>query len=92
MSKVNLAIIYYSSAGTNCKLAKWAEEGAGSIDAEVKVLEVPDFAPEAAINSNPAWKAHYEEAKNVPEVVTDDLEWADAIIFSVPTGFGNIPS
>lgn len=92
MSKVNLAVIYYSSTGTNYKLAKWAEEGAKSIGAEVKVLKVPELAPEAAINSNPAWKAHVEETKSVPEVTTADLEWADAIVFSVPTRFGNMPS
>ena len=33
-----------------------------------------------------------ESTKEVPEVTLDDLEWADAIIFSVPTRFGNMPS
>ncbi|WP_178075378.1 NAD(P)H-dependent oxidoreductase, partial [Pseudomonas sp. 2822-17] len=28
---------------------------------------------------------------DVPEVTLDDLEWADAFIFSTPTRFGNIP-
>jgi len=41
---------------------------------------------------NPAWKEHLEETKNVPEATLDDLEWADAIIFSVPTRFGNMPA
>ena len=27
-----------------------------------------------------------------PEVTLTDLEWADAIIFSVPTRFGNMPA
>lgn len=86
------AIIYYSSSGTNYQLAKWAEAGAKAADAEVKVLKIPETAPQVAIDSNAAWKAHAEETKDVPEVTPEDLEWADAIIFSVPTRFGNIPS
>lgn len=92
MSNVNLAIIYYSSTGTNYKLAKWAEEAAREAGAEVKVLKVPEIAPQEAIESNPAWKAHVEATKDVPTVTLNDLEWADAIIFSVPTRFGNVPS
>ncbi|OLS36957.1 NAD(P)H:quinone oxidoreductase, type IV [Alkalihalophilus pseudofirmus] len=91
MSNVKVAIIYYSSTGTNYKMAKWAEEGAKAQGAEVKLVKIPELAPQAAIDSNPAWKAHVEETKDVPEVTLDDLEWADAFIFSVPTRFGNIP-
>ncbi|WP_088105771.1 NAD(P)H:quinone oxidoreductase [Halalkalibacter urbisdiaboli] len=91
MSTIKLAVIYYSSTGTNYQLAKWAEEGGKAAGAEVKVLKVPELAPQAAIDSNPAWKAHVEETRDVQEVTLDDLEWADAIIFSVPTRFGNLP-
>lgn len=91
MSKVKLAVIYYSSTGTNYQLAKWAEVGAKENGAEVKILKVPETAPQEAIDSNPAWKANIEATKEVPEVTLDDLEWADAIIFSVPTRFGNMP-
>jgi NAD(P)H dehydrogenase (quinone) len=84
MSNVKLAVIYYSSTGTNHKLAAWAEAGAKEAGAEVKVLKVPELAPQSAIDSNPAWKAHLESTKDVPEVTLNDLEWADAIIFSVP--------
>jgi NAD(P)H dehydrogenase (quinone) len=92
MSNVKLAVIYYSSTGTNHKLAAWAEAGAKEAGAEVKVLKVPELAPQSAIDSNPAWKAHLELTKDVPEVTLNDLEWADAIIFSVPTRFGNVPA
>ncbi len=91
MENVKLAVIYYSSGGTNYKMAKMAEEGAKAAGAEVKVLKVAETAPQAAIESNPAWKAHLEATKDVPEVTLADLEWADAIIFSVPTRFGNMP-
>ncbi|MGG0717267.1 NAD(P)H:quinone oxidoreductase [Robertmurraya massiliosenegalensis] len=92
MSNVKLAVIYYSMGGTNYQLSKWAEEGAKEVGAEVKVLKVPELAPASAIEGNPAWKAHVEATKDVPEVSLDDLEWADSIIFSVPTRFGNMPS
>ncbi|WP_163971457.1 NAD(P)H:quinone oxidoreductase [Oceanobacillus halotolerans] len=92
MAKVNLAVIYYSSTGTNYQLAQWAEAGAKDAGAEVKVVKVPELAPEEAIASNPAWKDHYEATKDVPEATSDDIEWADAIIFSVPTRFGNLPA
>ncbi|MBU8906575.1 NAD(P)H:quinone oxidoreductase [Desertibacillus haloalkaliphilus] len=92
MANVKLAVIYYSSTGTNYKMAQWAKEGAEAAGAEVKVLKVPELAPKEAIESNPAWKAHLDETKDVPEVSLDDLEWADAIIFSMPTRFGNLPA
>ncbi|WP_317949694.1 flavodoxin family protein, partial [Rossellomorea marisflavi] len=91
MENVKVAVIYYSSTGTNYKMAQWAEEGAKEAGAEVKVLKVPETAPQGAIESNPAWKAHVEATKDVPEVTLADLEWADAIIFSIPTRFGNVP-
>lgn len=92
VSNVKLAVIYYSMSGTNYQLAKWAEEGAKELGADVKVLKVPELAPQSAIEGNPIWKATVEKTKDVPEVKLDDLDWADAIIFSVPTRFGNMPS
>ncbi|HLS60286.1 MAG TPA: NAD(P)H:quinone oxidoreductase [Virgibacillus sp.] len=92
MTKTNVAVIYYSSTGTNYELAKWAEAGAREAGADVKVLKVPELAPAEAIDSNPAWRKHYDATKDVPEATSDDLEWADAIIFSAPTRFGNLPA
>ena len=89
---IKLAIIYYSVGGTNYQLAKWAEEAGIDAGAEVKVMKVPELAPQSVIDANKDWKAFLESTKEVPEVRLDDLEWADAIIFSVPTRFGNMPS
>ncbi|OBZ17686.1 MULTISPECIES: NAD(P)H:quinone oxidoreductase [Bacillales] len=91
-TNVNLAIIYYSSGGTNYQLAQWAAEGGRQAGAEVKVLKVAETAPQSVIDGNPSWKAHLEETKNIPTVSVADLEWADAIIFSMPTRFGNLPA
>lgn len=92
MDRVKLAIIYYSSTGTNYQLAEWAEEGAKEAGAEVRVLKVQELAPQAAIDSNPAWKAHVEATKDIPVATANDLEWADAYIFSTPTRYGNVAS
>lgn len=92
MENVKLAIIYYSSTGINYQLATWAKEAATEAGAEVRLVKVPELAPESAIAQNPAWKAHYEATKDVKEATSDDIEWADAIIFSTPTRFGNVAS
>ncbi|WP_026464334.1 NAD(P)H:quinone oxidoreductase [Adhaeribacter aquaticus] len=88
MANVNLAIIYYSATGTNYQLSKWAAEGAQQAGADVKILKVKELAPPEAIAQNPAWQAHVEAVKEEPEVSLADLEWADGIIFSVPTRYG----
>jgi NAD(P)H dehydrogenase (quinone) len=90
MEKVKLAVIYYSMTGINYQLARWASEAAKEAGAEVRLLKVHELAPEAAINNNPVWKANVETTKDIAEASSDDLDWADAIIFSVPTRFGNV--
>lgn len=92
MTKVNLAIVFYSMGGTNYQLAKWAEEGGKEAGAEVKVLKVQELAPDSVIQQNEAWKATVDATKDVPVATSEDLEWADAIIFSTPTRFGNMAS
>ncbi|MFC3886142.1 NAD(P)H:quinone oxidoreductase [Bacillus songklensis] len=92
MLNVKLAVIYYSSTGTNYKLAQMAAKGGKASGAEVKILKTAETAPESAIDSNPAWKDHLEQTASVPTVALEDLEWADAIIFSVPTRYGSVPA
>ncbi len=92
MSNVKVSIIYYSSTGNNYQMAKWAKEAAEELGAEVRLRKVEELAPEAAISKNPLWKKHYDEAKDVPVATSEDLDWADAIIFSTPTRFGNVAS
>src|SRR5699024_6346752 len=67
----------------------WAKEGAEAQGAEVRIVRAEELAPDAAIDANPAWREHYDETKDVVPVATsDDIEWADALIFSTPTRFG----
>ncbi|MBP2476449.1 NAD(P)H dehydrogenase (quinone) [Crossiella equi] len=90
MTKV--AVIYYSSTGNVHTLAEAVAKGAREAGAEVRVLKVPELAPEAAIASNPAWQAHAEATSDVPVATADDVVWADAVIFGTPTRFGNVAS
>lgn len=92
MEKVKLAVIYYSAYGTNYQMSKWAEEGGLEAGAEVRILKVDELIPEAVINNDQGMKANADATKDVPVAGNDDLEWADAIIFSVPTRFGNMAS
>ncbi|RHW39140.1 NAD(P)H:quinone oxidoreductase [Neobacillus notoginsengisoli] len=92
MTNVKLAVIFYSMGGTNFQLSKWAEEGAKEAGAEVRVLKVEELAPQSVVEGNEVWKRTTEATKDVPVATSEDLEWADAIIFSVPTRFGNMPS
>lgn len=91
MAELKIAVIYYSAMGTNHQLAKAAAEAVTELGAEVRLRRVPELAPQAAIDSNPAWKAHHEATRDQVQVATlDDLDWADAYIFSVPTRYGNM--
>lgn len=92
MSNTKLAIVYYSATGINYQLAQWAEEAAKDAGAEVRLVKAQELAPEAVIEGNPAWKANVEATKHIPTATSDDLDWADAILFSVPTRFGNMAS
>jgi len=92
MSNVKVAVVFYSMGGTNYQLAQWAAEGAKEAGAEVKVVKVQELAPQSVVDSNEVWKSTVEATKDVPVATSDDIEWADAIIFSVPTRFGTMPS
>ena len=93
MENLKLAIIYYSATGTNYRLAQVAEEAAKKAGVgEVKLLKIKEIAPEEAIAANEDWQKHYNATKNMPTATVDDLDWADSIIFSFPTRYGNMPS
>jgi NAD(P)H dehydrogenase (quinone) len=87
---VKVAVIYYSATGTVHELASAMEEGAAKAGAEVRLRRVAELAPEAAINTNPAWRAHADATSDVPVATLDDLTWADAYAFGTPTRFGNV--
>jgi NAD(P)H dehydrogenase (quinone) len=92
MENVKLAVIYYSTTGTNYQLAQWAAKGGEQMGANVKILRVAELAKAEHIASNPAWQATIDKTRSIPEVSLADLEWADAVVFSMPTRYGNVPA
>jgi NAD(P)H dehydrogenase (quinone) len=87
-----VAIIYYSATGTVHQLAEHIARGALEAGADVRLLRVTELAPQAAIDSNPAWAAHVAATGHVPVATAEDILWADAVVFGSPTRFGNIAS
>src|SRR5690606_9453863 len=87
-----VSVIYYSSTGTNYALANAVAEGARSANAELRVRRVAETAPDAAIDSNPKWRAFADSMRTEPVATAEDVEWADAVVFGTPTRFGNVAS
>ncbi|MTE17856.1 NAD(P)H:quinone oxidoreductase [Streptomyces sp. TRM43335] len=88
--QIKLAVVYYSSTGTIAEVAKEIGQAAEKAGAEVRLLKVAELAPQAAIDSNPAWAANAAATADIPHATADDMEWADAVIFGSPTRYGNI--
>lgn len=89
-AQVKLSVIYYSSTGTIAEIARTLVEQAEKEGAEVRLRRAGELAPDAAIDSNPAWRANVEATKDIPLATPDDVVWADAVIFGSPTRYGNI--
>jgi NAD(P)H dehydrogenase (quinone) len=83
-----ILVAYYSSTGNVHQLAAAVAAGAEGAGAEVRLRKAPELAPEAAVASNPAWKAHLEATREIPEVTADDFVWADGYALGTPTRFG----
>jgi NAD(P)H dehydrogenase (quinone) len=88
MTNVRLAIVFYSTYGTNHQMAEIAAEAARTAGAEVRLLKVRETVPETVIAGQPAWKAQAEKTAAVAHATPDDMEWANAYMFSAPTRFG----
>ena len=92
MPDVNLAVIYYSATGTLHTMAQRAAAAGEKAGAEVRLRQVAETAPDAAIASNAAWAGHRDRTQGEPVATAEDLLWADAVLFGSPTRFGNIAS
>lgn len=88
MSKPGIAVIFYSTYGTNHAVAEAAAKAAEAAGAEVRLLRVAETAPEAVVNGQPAWKAQTEKTAAIPVVTPDDMVWADGYFISAPTRYG----
>lgn len=85
-----LTIVYYSQTGVNLKMAKLAAETAEKAGAEVRLRKVEELADESVAKDGTPWAAKIEEEKDIEVATPEDLVWADAIIVSAPTRFGNV--
>lgn len=85
---VKLTVIYYSTYGTNFEMASIAAEAAKAAGAEVRLRKVPETAPAEVVAKVDGWKAVAESTAHISVATPDDVEWADAYLFSSPTRFG----
>lgn len=83
MTKV--LVLYYSSYGHIETMAEAVAEGARSAGATVDVKRVPEIVPEALARAS-----HFKLDQAAPVATVDDLPQYDAIVFGVPTRFGNM--
>jgi NAD(P)H dehydrogenase (quinone) len=88
MTNVRLAVIYYSTYGTNHQMAEVAAEAARATGAEVRLLRVRETAPREVVEKQRKWREQLASTAHIPEVSTDDMEWANAYLFSCPTRYG----
>jgi NAD(P)H dehydrogenase (quinone) len=89
---VKLAVIYYSSTATVDSMARRVALAAEKQGAEVRLRQVEELAPPAAIDSNRAWREHLDATADEPKAQPDDVVWADAVLLGTPTRFGNVSS
>ncbi|MCB1630812.1 MAG: NAD(P)H:quinone oxidoreductase [Pseudomonadales bacterium] len=89
---VKLAVVYYSTYGTNHRMAEIAAGAAREAGAEVRLLKVPETVPAEIVAGVDPWRAHAEQTAHVPVATIADMEWANAYLFSAPTRFGNMAS
>lgn len=87
---VRLLILYYSAYGHMHRMCEAAKEGAESIEGVTAILRrVPETLPQDVLEATGIAKAQ-EAFAHVPIATLQDLEDADAILFGVPTRFGNM--
>lgn len=92
MSHVRLAVIYYSTYGTNHAMAEVAVDAAHEAGAEVRLRKARETVPEGIVSGQPAWKAHAERTAHIEHATPDDMIWANAYLFCAPTRFGTMAS
>jgi len=85
MTKV--LVLYYSSYGHIEKMAKAVAEGVQESGAEAIIKRVPELVPEEVARAS-----GFKLDQAAPVATVDELPNYDAIIFGVPTRFGNMPA
>jgi NAD(P)H:quinone oxidoreductase type IV len=87
---MKVEIVFYSMYGHIYRMAEAVAEGAREVEgASVELLQVPELVPDDLLEKLGARKAR-EAFAHIPVAKPDDLADADAIIFGIPTRFGNM--
>lgn len=87
---MKIKIVFYSMYGHIYRMAEAVAAGAREVKgAEVELLQVPELVPEDVLVKSGAKKAK-EAFAHIPVAKVDDLADADAIIFGIPTRYGNM--
>jgi NAD(P)H dehydrogenase (quinone) len=89
MANVRLAVIFYSTYGTNHQMSEVAAEAARAAGADVRLLRVRETVPDEIVESQEAWKAQAEKMQHIPVAGPEDMEWANAYLFSGMTSAQN---
>ena len=89
---VRLAVVYYSTYGTNYQMAQIAADAAKAAGAEVRLLKAAETAPASVVAGQDAWREQAEKMAHIPAVTVADMEWANAYLISAPTRFGIMAS
>jgi NAD(P)H dehydrogenase (quinone) len=92
MAQPKIAVIFYTTYGTNHGIASAAADAARAAGAEVRLLRIAETAPESVVNGQEAWKAQLDKMQDIPVVTADDMVWADGYFFSSPTRYGVVAS
>jgi NAD(P)H dehydrogenase (quinone) len=84
-------IVFYSTYGHIYRMAEAVAAGVREVaDAEASLFQVPEVIPEEVLEQIGAKEARQSFA-HIPIIQPDQLPEADALIFGVPTRFGNMP-
>ncbi len=87
---MKVKIVFYSMYGHIYRMAEAVAEGAREVEgAEVELLQVPELVPEDILEKSGAKQARQAFA-HIPIAKVSDLADADAIIFGIPTRYGNM--
>lgn len=87
---VKIQIVFYSMYGHIYRMAEAVAEGAKEVkDVDVSLYQVSELVPPDVLEKSGASKAK-EAFAHIPLAKVDQLVEADAIIFGVPTRFGNM--
>ncbi len=87
---MKVKVVFYSMYGHIYRMAEAVAEGAREVEgAEVELLQVAELVPDAVLEKSGAKKARQAFA-HIPIAKPGDLADADAIIFGIPTRFGNM--